>query len=71
MTDDTEKWKSPNGHAIASGETDMFQRIIDEHNTNDLLAAAVELIKFYADVEEARWGEPCKRLRDFLAKIEM
>ncbi len=56
MTD--QKWRSPTGHSIASDVTDKmppkdaFQRVIDEYNTNDLLAEAVSVIEFYADEEK-------------------
>ena len=54
---DEPKWRSKNGHAIASDVTDTlplvthptagleFERMIDEHATKDMLAEAVKVIE--------------------------
>lgn len=81
MTD--QKLRSPTGHSIASDVTDkmppkdVFQRVIDEHNTNDLLAEAVNVMKkakkalsvgaYKGNKTDLDAFTSC---RDFLAKIE-
>lgn len=74
--DETQKWTSPHGHAIASSETDKQPKYTSDFLTRgqpDMLAEAVKVIEFYADINNllrTKHIEQAQRARDFLAKIE-